>query len=128
MLDVQLAAALLQVLLTCLHALCCAAFSPCVYGSPTLHALQAVRLPSDGTQQPTDGFGAQHPVRVVFVGDVDQLPSVGPGAVLLDLLEAGVVPATQLTQVWQWVGVNSVPPLVSLIDCVCAGVSPSSAE
>lgn len=94
----------------------------------TLHALQAVRLPSDGTQQPTDGFGAQHPVRVVFVGDVDQLPSVGPGAVLLDLLEAGVVPATQLTQVWQWVGVNSVPPLVSLIDCVCAGVSPSSAE
>lgn len=33
---------------------------------------------------------------VVFVGDVDQLPSVGPGNVLRDLIHSGVVPCTAL--------------------------------
>ncbi len=36
---------------------------------------------------------------IVLVGDVDQLPSVGPGQVLKDLIEAGVVPVTRLTRV-----------------------------
>jgi exodeoxyribonuclease V alpha subunit len=36
---------------------------------------------------------------LVLVGDPDQLPSVGPGDVLRDLLRAGVLPATQLTEV-----------------------------
>ncbi len=34
--------------------------------------------------------------RVVFIGDVDQLPSVGPGQVLHDLIESGVVPVVRL--------------------------------
>ncbi|MEJ6002657.1 SF1B family DNA helicase RecD2 [Paucibacter soli] len=34
--------------------------------------------------------------RVVFIGDVDQLASVGPGAVLLDLIESGKVSVTRL--------------------------------
>lgn len=34
--------------------------------------------------------------RVFFVGDVDQLPSVGPGQVLYDLIEADVVPVVRL--------------------------------
>ena len=34
---------------------------------------------------------------VVFVGDVDQLPSVGPGTVLADLIASGVVPVARLT-------------------------------
>jgi exodeoxyribonuclease V alpha subunit len=34
--------------------------------------------------------------RVIFIGDVDQLPSVGPGQVLLDLIESGVVPVVRL--------------------------------
>lgn len=39
--------------------------------------------------------------QVVFVGDVDQLPSVGPGNVLRDLIESGSVPVARLTQVFR---------------------------
>jgi exodeoxyribonuclease V alpha subunit len=39
--------------------------------------------------------------QVVFVGDVDQLPSVGPGNVLRDLIDSGVVPVARLTQVFR---------------------------
>jgi exodeoxyribonuclease V alpha subunit len=37
----------------------------------------------------------------LFVGDVDQLPSVGPGQVLADLLTCGVVPVVRLTDVFR---------------------------
>lgn len=36
---------------------------------------------------------------LVLVGDPDQLPSVGPGDVLRDLLRGGLLPTTQLTEV-----------------------------
>ncbi|MGI4788500.1 MAG: helix-hairpin-helix domain-containing protein [Janthinobacterium lividum] len=39
--------------------------------------------------------------QVVFVGDVDQLPSVGPGNVLRDLIDSGCVPVARLTQVFR---------------------------
>ena len=39
--------------------------------------------------------------QVVFVGDSDQLPSVGAGNVLGDLLNSGVVPSIRLTQVFR---------------------------
>jgi exodeoxyribonuclease V alpha subunit len=51
----------------------------------THHTLRAV---PDGAQ-------------VIFVGDVDQLPSVGPGNVLSDLIESGRVPVARLTQVFR---------------------------
>jgi exodeoxyribonuclease V alpha subunit len=38
---------------------------------------------------------------VLLVGDVDQLAPVGPGRVLEDLIAAGVVPATRLTEVFR---------------------------
>ena len=38
---------------------------------------------------------------LVLVGDVDQLPSVGPGQVLGDLIESGIVPVTRLTQIFR---------------------------
>jgi exodeoxyribonuclease V alpha subunit len=38
---------------------------------------------------------------LVLVGDVDQLPSVGPGTVLQDLIESGVVPVVRLTEVFR---------------------------
>jgi exodeoxyribonuclease V alpha subunit len=38
---------------------------------------------------------------LILVGDVDQLPSVGPGTVLQDLIESGVVPAVRLTEVFR---------------------------
>jgi exodeoxyribonuclease V alpha subunit len=34
--------------------------------------------------------------RVIFVGDVDQLPSVGPGRVLGDMIDSGIVPTARL--------------------------------
>lgn len=37
--------------------------------------------------------------RLVLVGDTDQLPSVGPGNVLRDLIASGAVPCTELTQI-----------------------------
>lgn len=38
---------------------------------------------------------------LVLVGDVDQLPSVGPGRVLADIIDAGAVPVTRLTEVFR---------------------------
>jgi exodeoxyribonuclease V alpha subunit len=40
---------------------------------------------------------------LLLVGDVDQLPSVGPGLVLHDLIESGVVPVVRLTEVFRQV-------------------------
>ncbi|MCB0522824.1 MAG: ATP-dependent RecD-like DNA helicase [Saprospiraceae bacterium] len=39
--------------------------------------------------------------RVVFVGDVDQLPSVGAGSVLQDLILSGKIPVTRLTEIFR---------------------------
>ncbi len=38
---------------------------------------------------------------LLLVGDVDQLPSVGPGMVLRDVIESGVVPVVRLTEVFR---------------------------
>jgi exodeoxyribonuclease V alpha subunit len=38
---------------------------------------------------------------VIFVGDVDQLPSVGPGQVLADLIDSQAVPLIRLTEVFR---------------------------
>jgi exodeoxyribonuclease V alpha subunit len=38
---------------------------------------------------------------LLLVGDVDQLPSVGPGMVLRDLIDSGVVPVARLTEVFR---------------------------
>ena len=38
---------------------------------------------------------------VILVGDMDQLPSVGPGSVLADLISSGVVPVVRLTEIFR---------------------------
>src|SRR6266700_1675372 len=38
---------------------------------------------------------------LLLVGDVDQLPSVGPGEVLRDLLASGAIPRVRLTQIFR---------------------------
>ena len=38
---------------------------------------------------------------LILVGDVDQLPSVGPGSVLRDIIDSGVVPVCRLTEVFR---------------------------
>lgn len=39
--------------------------------------------------------------RVIFIGDIDQLPSVGPGSVLKDLIESNKMSLTRLTQIFR---------------------------
>ena len=39
--------------------------------------------------------------QLLLVGDIDQLPSVGPGSVLADLIKSGRVPVVRLTQVFR---------------------------
>ena len=38
---------------------------------------------------------------VLIVGDIDQLPSVGPGQVLADIISSGAVPVVRLTEVFR---------------------------
>jgi exodeoxyribonuclease V alpha subunit len=50
--------------------------------------------------------------RIVLVGDADQLPSVGAGCVLRDLMASGRVPTFRLTQIYRqddrsWIRVNT---------------------
>jgi exodeoxyribonuclease V alpha subunit len=44
-----------------------------------------------------------HPpnANLLLVGDVDQLPSVGPGSVLSDLIESGVIAVARLTEIYR---------------------------
>ncbi len=58
----------------------------------THHTLRAV---PDGAQ-------------IIFVGDVDQLPSVGPGNVLSDLITSGRVPVARLTQVFRQAAASKI--------------------
>ncbi|HET6285031.1 MAG TPA: ATP-dependent RecD-like DNA helicase [Polyangia bacterium] len=39
--------------------------------------------------------------RLVLVGDVDQLPSVGPGTVLRDVIASGAIPTVRLTEIFR---------------------------
>jgi exodeoxyribonuclease V alpha subunit len=50
--------------------------------------------------------------KLILVGDVDQLPSIGPGSVLRDVIDSGVVPVVRLSQVYRqsensWIRVNA---------------------
>lgn len=40
-------------------------------------------------------------VQLLFVGDQDQLPSVGPGQVLKDMLDSGTIPVIELTEIYR---------------------------
>jgi exodeoxyribonuclease V alpha subunit len=42
------------------------------------------------------------------VGDVDQLPSVGPGNVLRDIIDSGVVPVVRLTEVFRQAAASQI--------------------
>lgn len=46
--------------------------------------------------------------RLILVGDVDQLPSVGPGTVLKDIIESGVMPVVRLENVFRQAGESSI--------------------
>jgi exodeoxyribonuclease V alpha subunit len=39
--------------------------------------------------------------RIVFIGDIDQLPSVGPGTILRDLITSNLIGITRLTEIFR---------------------------
>lgn len=52
---------------------------------------------------------AIHPsTAVLFVGDVDQLPSVGPGAVLQDLIHSELIPTVKLTEIFRQANTSKI--------------------
>ncbi|NUO48700.1 MAG: ATP-dependent RecD-like DNA helicase, partial [Polyangiaceae bacterium] len=61
--------------------------------------------------------------RLILVGDVDQLPSVGPGAVLRDVIDSRVVPTARLTAVFRQAEGSHI---VESAHRIHAGLSPVS--
>lgn len=54
-------------------------------------------------------FEAVHEdAQIVFIGDVDQLPSVGAGKVLSDIIESRVCPVTMLTKIFRQEGDSTI--------------------
>ena len=45
---------------------------------------------------------------VLIVGDIDQLPSVGPGQVLADIIASGAVPVVRLTEVFRQAATSQI--------------------
>lgn len=54
--------------------------------------------------------------RLVLVGDVDQLPSVGPGNVLMDIVKAGMVPVIRLNEIYRQAGRSMIVTNAHLIN------------
>jgi exodeoxyribonuclease V alpha subunit len=46
--------------------------------------------------------------QILFVGDIDQLPSVGPGNVLADLIKSDRIPVVRLTQVFRQAATSAI--------------------
>jgi exodeoxyribonuclease V alpha subunit len=61
---------------------------------------------------------------LVLVGDVDQLPSVGPGTVLADVIASGAVPVVRLTEIFRQAGQSYI---VRAAHAVHQGELPESA-
>ena len=61
---------------------------------------------------------------LVLVGDVDQLPSVGPGMVLADVIASGAVPVVRLTEIFRQAGQSWI---VRAAHAVRQGAIPESA-
>ncbi len=62
---------------------------------------------------------------VLLVGDVDQLPSVGPGAVLADLIGSGALPTARLTEVFRQASASRIVVNAHRIN---AGYTPERTE
>ncbi|NLT40060.1 MAG: ATP-dependent RecD-like DNA helicase [Clostridiales bacterium] len=60
--------------------------------------------------------------RLVMIGDPDQLPSVGPGRLLSDLIRSGTIPTVRLTEVFRQAQDSGI---VSAAHGICRGEAPS---
>lgn len=56
-----------------------------------------------------------HGCQLILVGDIDQLESVGPGAVLKELIDCGVIPVVRLERVFRQGRNNIIPVNAKLI-------------
>ena len=54
--------------------------------------------------------------RLILVGDPDQLPSVGPGNLLSDLLRSGQVPTVRLTEIFRQAAQSAIVMNAHLVD------------
>ena len=63
--------------------------------------------------------------RIVLVGDADQLPSVGPGNVLNDLIRCPKIPTTRLQHIFRQAGGNDIADKAAKIN---QGIVPSPIE
>lgn len=63
--------------------------------------------------------------RIVFIGDQEQLPSVGPGSILRDLISSNAFPVTRFEEIFRQAGTSSI--IISAHDIV-KGRFPSSID
>jgi exodeoxyribonuclease V alpha subunit len=68
-----------------------------------------------------DLLAAVDDLQVVMVGDMDQLPSVGPGSVLRDMIASGCIPTVRLKFNYRQAGGSKIAEYANL---VCAGIVP----
>lgn len=66
-------------------------------------------------------FPAARNLQVILVGDIDQLPSVGPGSVLRDIIASGRVPTTRLQYNYRQARGSKIAELANM---VCRGEMP----
>lgn len=63
--------------------------------------------------------------RLVLVGDADQLPSVGPGNVFLDILRSNIIPVVRLTEIFRQTAESRIVKYAHMIN---SGEHPNIAE
>lgn len=54
-------------------------------------------------------------IQIIFVGDQDQLPSVGPGQVLKDMLDSGAIPVVELTEIFRQSAESTIIEMAHMI-------------
>lgn len=54
-------------------------------------------------------------VQILFVGDQDQLPSVGPGQVLRDMLDSDAIPIVELTEIYRQSAESTIIEMAHMI-------------
>jgi exodeoxyribonuclease V alpha subunit len=62
---------------------------------------------------------------LLLVGDIDQLPSIGPGSVLADIIRSDVVPVVRLTEIFRQ---SASSRITATAHCIRAGKMPQLQE
>jgi exodeoxyribonuclease V alpha subunit len=72
--------------------------------------------------------GIEPGVRLVLVGDVDQLPSVGPGAVLRDVIASRAIPCVRLSRIFRQAEMSLIVTNAHRINAGLAPAAPPSGQ